>query len=113
MESYDEFVQDMWFGEDNPDNLAIAALGLVGEAGEVAEKVKKHLRGDAAHNPMEHPDILIRNAEIGKELGDVAFYLTWLANYHGFTLNEVLKMNMDKLNKRRAGNVQRGDGDNR
>lgn len=113
MNTYDEFVQEMWFGEDNPQNLAIATLGLVGEAGEVAEKIKKHLRGDAAHNPMERPDILLRNEEIGKELGDVLFYLTYLANYHGMTLDDVMHLNKRKLNQRRADNVQRGDGDNR
>lgn len=114
MESYDDFVQRMWMGEQDKRNLAIATLGLTGEAGEVAEKVKKHLRGDPAHNPMERPDILFRNEQIGYELGDVLFYLTWLAAYHGMTLEEVKLMNMQKLSKRLAGNgTLRGDGSNR
>ena len=114
MENYDDFVQRMWMGDQDRHNLAIATLGLTGEAGEVAEKVKKHLRGDPAHNPMERPDILVRNKQIGYELGDVLFYITWLAKYHGMTLEEVKLMNMEKLNKRLDDNgTLRGDGDNR
>ena len=114
MESYDDFVQRMWMGDEDRKNLAIATLGLVGEAGEVAEKVKKHLRGDDAHNPMERPDILKRNLEIVKELGDGLFYLTWLANYHGYTLEQVMEQNILKLTKRQRDNgTLRGDGDNR
>lgn len=114
MESYDDFVQRMWMGDDNKENLAIATLGLTGEAGEVAEKVKKHLRGDAAHNPMERPDILKRNEQVGFELGDVLFYVTWIANYHGLTLEEVQFMNVQKLSKRLDNNgTLRGDGDDR
>ena len=111
---YNKFVEESWMGDYDKFNLSIATLGLVGEAGEVSEKVKKHLRGDSAHNPMEHQDIIKRNREIAKELGDVVFYLTWLANYHGYTLEQVLALNVLKLTerKRRNGNL-RGDGDNR
>lgn len=114
MDSYDVFVQSMWMGDEDKHNLAIATLGLTGEAGEVAEKVKKHLRGDPAHNPKERPDILARNEQVGYELGDVLFYLTWIANYHGLTLDEVRFMNVQKLTKRLGDNgTLRGDGDNR
>ena len=131
MSSYEDFVRDKWMGDFDKTNAAIATLGLTGEAGEVleklvagvlldvsaskvAEKVKKHLRGDPKHNPTEHKDIYARNMEIGKELGDVLFYLTWVAQYHGLTLEEVKQMNIDKLEGRLARNgTLRGDGDNR
>ena len=114
METYDDFVQAMWMGDEDKHNLAIATLGLTGEAGEVAEKVKKHLRGDTAHNPKTGTDIIARNEQIGYELGDVLFYLTWIANYHGLTLDEIRMMNVRKLNKRLVDNgTLRGDGDNR
>ena len=111
---YDEFVENNWMGKDSKLHLAIATLGLNGEAGEVAEKIKKHLRGDEAHNPRERTDILLRNHEIVKELGDVLFYLTWLAQYHGASLGDVIVANMEKLRKRvdDTGTL-RGDGDNR
>jgi NTP pyrophosphatase (non-canonical NTP hydrolase) len=79
------------------------ALGLVGEAGEVAEKVKKLLRDNTK----------VEAKEIIKELGDVAFYLTALANYFDGSLAEVLEGNMDKLNSRQARGVLGGSGDNR
>jgi NTP pyrophosphatase (non-canonical NTP hydrolase) len=113
-EDYNQFVQDCWMGDQDKKNLAIATLGLTGEAGEVAEKVKKHLRGDPLHNPTEHPDILLRNTEVAKELGDVLFYLTWVANYHGYTIEQVMAQNILKLTDRQRRNgTLRGDGDNR
>ena len=78
-------------------------LGLVGEAGEVAEKIKKMLRDSNKVSPDE----------IVKELGDVVFYATALANYFNSDLTEVLQVNMDKLNSRAKRGVIKGSGDNR
>jgi NTP pyrophosphatase (non-canonical NTP hydrolase) len=78
-------------------------LGLVGETGEVAEKVKKYIRDKSKIDPEE----------IVKELGDVAFYLTGLANYFNSNLDEVLDTNMQKLNDRQSRGVISGSGDNR
>jgi NTP pyrophosphatase (non-canonical NTP hydrolase) len=112
--TYEKFVEANWMGDEDKYNLGIATLGLVGEAGEVAEKVKKHLRGDPAHNPMEYPEAVARNTEIAKELGDVLFYLTWIANYHGFSLRQITDLNIEKLTGRKERNgTLRGDGDNR
>lgn len=78
-------------------------LGLVGEAGEVAEKIKKYLRDDNK----------ILQKEIVKELGDVLFYTTALANFFYSNLPEVMQINMDKLNSRAMRGVIKGSGDNR
>ena len=78
-------------------------LGLVGEAGEVAEKIKKMLRDSNKISPDE----------IVKELGDVVFYATALATYFDSDLTEVLRVNMDKLNSRAKRGVIKGSGDNR
>ncbi len=111
---YNQFVQDTWMTGHEQQDLAIATLGLCGESGEVAEKVKKHLRGDDAHNTMEHEDIKARNEDVGRELGDTLFYLTWLANYHGYTIEQIMALNILKLTKRQRDNgTLRGDGDNR
>ena len=91
---YNQFVEECWMGEFDLRNLPIATLGLVGEAGEVAEKIKKQLRGDINHNPMEHEDIIARNEDVAKELGDVLFYLTWLGNYHGYTIEQIMALNI-------------------
>lgn len=78
-------------------------LGLVGEAGEVAEKIKKQMR-DANKVAAD---------EIVKELGDVVFYATALANYYGKNLGVVLKVNVEKLDDREKRNAIKGEGDNR
>ena len=78
-------------------------LGLIGESGEIAEKIKKLLRDNTK---VEDQDII-------KELGDVAFYLTALANYFGSSLEEVLQVNMIKLDDRQERGVLKGSGDNR
>ena len=81
------------------------ALGLCGEAGEVAEKIKKTIRGD---RPLEE---VIGN--IADELGDVLWYLAILADDLGVELEDVAKWNVDKLQRRMKSNKIKGDGDNR
>ena len=78
-------------------------LGLVGEAGEVAEKIKKVIRDQSR---FTQEDIL-------KELGDVLFYTAALANFYGGTLQRVAEMNMEKLDKRQREGKLQGSGDNR
>lgn len=85
------------------DRLVENTLGLVGEAGEVAEKIKKLIRDKTRFS----------NAEIIKELGDVVFYATALANYYGATLDDVLETNVAKLNSRAERGTLTGSGDNR
>ena len=82
--------------------LTYLALGLVGEAGEVAEKVKKKIRDD-----KWEPE------EVIKELGDVLWYLSALANTLGYDLDEVASLNIEKLESRLSRNKLSGDGDNR
>jgi len=85
------------------DRLVENTLGLVGEAGEVAEKIKKLIRDNNKY----------ANEEIMKELGDVVFYATALANIYGRGLQEVLELNIQKLEDRQKRNKLRGSGDNR
>ncbi len=85
------------------DRLIENTLGLVGEAGEVAEKIKKLIRDESRFT----------SAEIVKELGDVVFYATAIANYYNSSLDEVLKVNVDKLNGRAERGTLSGSGDNR
>ena len=66
------------------------ALGLNGEAGEVADMVKKHLF-------QGHP---IDFEHMAKELGDVAWYVAATAYAIGYDLETILQMNVDKLRKR-------------
>lgn len=83
------------------------ALGVAGEAGEVAEKVKKFLRDDNGELTEE------RRAAIKKELGDVMWYVAVLADKLGYSLEEVAQANIDKLSKRYDEGKLTGDGDDR
>jgi NTP pyrophosphatase (non-canonical NTP hydrolase) len=82
--------------------FSYCALGLTGEAGEVAEKIKKFLR-----------DGVINDEEVAKEIGDVLWYCANLADELGFTLQEVAVMNANKLYNRKMRGVLQGNGDNR
>lgn len=70
--------------------LANCGLGLAGEAGECADLIKKHLFHGHDLN-KEH---------LAKELGDVAWYLAVTAYAIGYPLEDVLKLNIDKLRQR-------------
>lgn len=92
---------------DRGDNIVYPTLGLTGEAGEVAEKVKKLLRDKGGVVDED-----FRQA-IKKELGDVLWYLSAMAHELGFTLEEVAQANIEKLHSRRARNKIHGEGDDR
>lgn len=88
-------------------NYSYPALGLVGEAGEVAEKVKKIIRDQEGVLTEEN------KIEIGKELGDVLWYIAIMADEMGLTLEEVAETNLKKLWSRKERGVLGGSGDNR
>lgn len=92
-----------------PENMKIlySTLGLCGEAGEVAEKVKKTYRDEEGHFSEE------KKTEIAKELGDVLWYISSMAADLGFTLEDIAKANIAKLESRRQRGVIHGNGDNR
>jgi NTP pyrophosphatase (non-canonical NTP hydrolase) len=82
-------------------------LGLAGEAGEVADKVKKVLR-DNEGNFDEW-----RKLQIASEIGDVLWYIAALADDLGFTMEDIANLNIGKLKQRRQNNTIHGEGDNR
>jgi NTP pyrophosphatase (non-canonical NTP hydrolase) len=101
MKSYGVEVEKLILTEKK-NRLIENTLGLVGEAGEVAEKIKKIVR-----------DKEFSKTEVEKELGDVLFYVTALANYIGSNLQTVANVNLKKLHDRRDRNKLHGSGDNR
>lgn len=88
-------------------NIIYPALGMNGEAEEVADKVKKVIRDNNSHFSKE------TKKEIAKEIGDVLWYCAVLAHDIGFTLDEVARMNIEKLKSRQERGVLSGSGDNR
>ena len=87
--------------------LNYTVLGLVGEAGEIANKVKKIYRDKGGVLSVED------RAEISKEIGDVLWYASRAAAELGYTLEEVAEYNVEKLQSRHARGVLGGNGDNR
>lgn len=87
--------------------LAYPALGLAGEAGEVAEHAKKAIRDDGGEVSDE------RRAKMAKELGDVLWYVAQLASELGLELDEIAQTNLDKLLSRQRRGVLSGSGDER
>lgn len=92
-------------GEDI--ELAHRVLGLVGEAGEVAEKMKKVYRDDKG----EVSAGVVK--ELKKELGDVLWYIATLADFFNISLEEIAQINIDKLASRQKRGKLGGSGDNR
>jgi phosphoribosyl-ATP pyrophosphohydrolase len=88
-------------------NFIYPTLGLVGEAGEVAEKVKKIIRdGDGILTDVDRDNV-------AKELSDVCWYVAVLAYELDYTLAEIMQINLDKLASRAQRNALSGSGDNR
>jgi NTP pyrophosphatase (non-canonical NTP hydrolase) len=92
---------------DRGQNPLYPTLGLCGEAGEVADKVKKVLRDDGGVFSAE------RRQAIGLELGDVLWYVAQLAHELGLSLEEIASANLAKLADRADRNVLGGSGDRR
>jgi NTP pyrophosphatase (non-canonical NTP hydrolase) len=89
------------------DNLLYPTLGLCGEAGEVAEKVKKMVRDDGGELTAQ------RREALAAELGDVLWYVAQLATEAGLDLGEVAEANLAKLRSRQERAVLQGSGDER
>lgn len=87
--------------------LAYVVLGLNGEAGEVAEKVKKIYRD---HGGKIAPEKL---EELEKEIGDVLWYLAGTCTELGIDLGRVAERNLDKLFDRQDREMLTGEGDDR
>ena len=89
------------------NDMMYPTLGLCGESGEIAEKVKKMIRDDGGVLTDERRDLL------KKELGDVMWYIAALCHELGFSMGEVAQENIDKLYSRMDRNKLKGDGDDR
>jgi len=93
------------------DNFTYPTLGLVSEAGEVADKVKKLSRDKNIHLPSELNDD--QRAELLKEAGDVLWYVSCLVTELGADLDDVAAKNIEKLHSRLDRGKLSGSGDNR
>ena len=98
------------------DNLILnGAMGLNGEAGEVADKVKKVIRDTVLSIDANGAIVLSHDnrIELAKEIGDVLWYCATLANDLGMKLGDVAQMNINKLKSGQERGKLSGSGDNR
>lgn len=85
------------------DGVLNAALGLTGEAGEVADMIKKY---------VYHGHKLTTN-ELVKELGDVMWYIALMCDTLGISMDTVANTNIEKLKKRYPNGFSKEDSINR
>ena len=92
--------------KDATNELLHLILGLVGESGEIAEKVKKVIRD-------QDSDFSKLNELFEKELGDVLWHIAVLAAYFDIPLEKIAQQNINKLADRKRRGVIGGSGDSR
>lgn len=111
------------------ENISYMLLNLVGEVGEFSSKIAKAIRkkqvsigGRTVINRNrftvidDNPealdfDILAFDEELRKEAGDILWQLSGLCSVMGWSLNDIAKMNLDKLAKRKEAGTIVGNGD--
>lgn len=106
LNDYQEKALRTWNASNSVEHrLQNVALGLSGEAGEVADVVKKTvhhghslLRGDNTRGLPKSEGIHVH--ELAKELGDIMYYVSVGAHELGYTLQEIAEININKLSKR-------------
>ncbi|UNT68405.1 nucleoside triphosphate pyrophosphohydrolase family protein [Bacillus sp. N447-1] len=102
LDQYQEAALRTWnTNQDFGGRVLNAALGISGEAGEIADIVKKaifHGHGfDPAHCPGEEEG---NTHKIALELGDILYYISIMSHEMGYTLEDIAQMNIAKLAKR-------------
>ncbi len=90
-----------------PSPIIYPALGICGEAGEIADKVKKVMCDENG------VFTLANKYEIAKEVGDVLWGIANIAHDLGYSLEEIARMNYNKLKSRQCRGKISGSGDNR
>ncbi|GCF83374.1 nucleoside triphosphate pyrophosphohydrolase family protein [Bacillus cereus] len=115
LDQYQEAALRTWnTNNDFGGRVLNAALGLTGEAGEVADVVKKaifHGHGfDPAHGPGEEEG---NTHKIALELGDILYYISIMSHEMGYTLEDIAQKNISKLATRYPDGFSREASQNR
>ena len=107
LEAYQEISGMTAIYPNKGSNMSYPTLGLCGEAGEIANKVKKIYR--------DHDGVLTDEYRqtLSDELGDCLWYVAAIASELGVSLGKVALDNVAKLKDRQERNAISGDGDKR
>ncbi|OGL72704.1 hypothetical protein A3F28_03295 [Candidatus Uhrbacteria bacterium RIFCSPHIGHO2_12_FULL_57_11] len=106
-DEYQKLAQTTARYPDAGRNFVYPTLGLAGEAGEVADKIKKIFRDKGGLLDEE------TRTTLKKELGDVLWYVAQLSTELGLSLDDVAAGNIEKLKSRKDRGTLHGDGDDR
>lgn len=107
MNDYQQLALRTARSKDDKDELFHLLLGLCGEAGEIAEKMKKIIRDkDSDFSQFDTEDLK-------KELGDVLWHIAVLGNYFDIKMDDIASYNIEKLASRLERGKIAGSGDNR
>lgn len=97
------------------ENFSYMFLNLVGEVGEFASKVAKHIRKEKAYISENYLFTELctyeEEEELKKEAGDILWQLSGLCKVMGWSLEDVAQQNLDKLAARKAVGTIDGNGD--
>lgn len=104
------------------ENISYMLLNLVGEVGELSSKIAKHIRKgnmtiggkclpNGLHSSLKGEEWLNTDIELMKEAGDILWQLSGVCSVMGWELNDVAKMNLDKLAARKKAGTIDGNGD--
>lgn len=104
---YQEFCMNTAIYPNRHKNVQHTALGLAGEAGEFANKVKKVQRDQGGRITHESREAM------AEELGDALWYIAMAADEINLSLESIVKKNVDKLTSRKSRGVFGGSGDKR
>jgi NTP pyrophosphatase (non-canonical NTP hydrolase) len=106
--TFDEYQQGaLTTAQDEGVEIMHRILGLVGEAGEVAERIKKIYRDqNGDFSKLDKTGTM-------KEMGDVLWYIATLADALGISLNEIAELNASHLKRRAANGLIQGSGSDR
>ncbi len=106
-DEYQEISKQTAVYDPGVNALYYLGLGVAGESGEVAEKLKKVIRNHGGEITEE------MRVDIKKEIGDVLWYLSQLAVELNLSFTDVAKTNIEKLQDRKSRGVIKSAGDNR
>lgn len=107
MNDYQQLALRTARSKDDKDELFHLLLGLCGEAGEIAEKMKKIVRDKGSDFTQVDTD------DLKKELGDVLWHIATIGNYFDIKMDDIATYNIEKLASRLERGVISGSGDNR
>lgn len=102
--TFDEYQKQAWsYALPTAKSNQYLLPGLAGEVGELHSLFAKCLRDRTFFDPMD----------LKKELGDILWFVSGIALYHGIPLSEIADKNIEKLESRKQRNKIEGSGDDR